>query len=69
MRDRWDYKMRKMEIAWELAFRIIPESLQPSGVWTEADYIARAQKVMKEAVNAVDAVFTEDSGGGVGNRA
>ena len=45
----WDYKIRKLEIAWELASRIIPEAPQPSGVWTEADYIARAQKVMKEA--------------------
>ena len=58
----WDYKIRKLEIAWELASRIIPEAPQPSGVWTEADYIARAQKVMKEAADAVDAVF-KDSGG------
>ena len=57
----WDYKIRKLEIAWELASRIIPEAPQPSGVWTEADYIARAQKVMKEAADAVDAVF-KDSG-------
>ena len=35
----WDYKIRKLEIAWELASRIIPEAPQPSGVWKEADYI------------------------------
>ena len=58
----WDYKMRKMEIAWGLASRIIPEAPEPSGVWKEADYIARAQEVMKEAADAVDAVF-KDSGG------
>ena len=58
----WDYKIRKLEIAWELASRIIPEAPQPSGAWTEADYIARAQKVMKEAADAVDAMF-KDSGG------
>ncbi len=58
----WDYRMRKMDIAWELASRIIPEKPQPSGAWTEADYIAKAQKVMKEAAEAVDAVFTDRGG-------
>ena len=61
----WDYKIRKLEIAWELASRIIPEAPQSSGVWTEADYIARAQKVMKEAADAVDAVFKDSGGVGI----
>ena len=61
----WDYKIRKLEIAWELASRIIPEAPQPSGVWTEADYIARAQKVMKEAADAVNAVFKDSGGVGI----
>ena len=30
----WDYRMRKMDIAWGLASRIIPEKPQPSGAWT-----------------------------------
>ncbi len=67
MGDGWDYGLRKMEIAWELASRIIPEKPQPSGAWTEADYIAKAQKVMKEAVEAVNAVFTDDRGRGPGS--
>ncbi len=61
----WDYKIQKLEIAWELASRIIPEAPQPSGVWTEADYIARAQKVVKEAADAVDAVFKYRGGIGI----
>ena len=65
MGDGWDYRLRKMEIAWELASRIIPEKPQPSGAWTEADYIARAQKVMKEAADAVDAVFKDSGGVGI----
>ena len=64
----WDYKILKLEIAWELASRIIPEAPEapePSGVWKEADYIARAQKVMKEAADAVDAVFKDNGGIGI----
>ena len=61
----WDYRIRKLEIAWELASRIIPQTPQPSGTWTEAEYIAKAQQVMKEAVEAVNAVYTDDGGWGV----
>ena len=58
----WDYRMRKMDIAGSWPHRIIPEKPLPSGAWTEADYIAKVQKVMKEAAEAVDAVFTDRGG-------
>ena len=61
----WDYKIRKLDIAGNWNSRIIPDAPQPSGVWTEADYIARAQKVMKEAADAVDAVFKDNGGIGI----
>lgn len=59
MGDPWDYRLRRMEMAWELALRVIPKTPQESGAWTEDAYIARAQEVLKKAAGAVKAVFKE----------
>lgn len=62
MGDVWDYKLRKMEIAWELAERVIPKEVTDRGRWTERDFLKVAQQMLKEAFDAVDATFTEDKG-------
>ena len=63
MGDMWDYKLRKIDIAWELASRIIPARAVSSGAWTPDDFIAKAQEIMKAAMDSVDAVFKEDKAG------
>lgn len=60
MKDMWDYKLRKMDIAWEIASKLIPSEAQRSGTWTPDDFVAKAQKIMKAAMESVDAVFKED---------
>lgn len=60
MGDIWDYKLRKMDIAWELASRIIPAHPTSSGAWTNDDFVAKAQEIMKAAMTSVDTVFKED---------
>ena len=57
MGDAWDYRLRKVEMAWELALRIIPDKPQPNGAWTEGDYLKKAQETLKEANAVIDAVF------------
>lgn len=58
--DIWDYRLRKMELAWELASRVIPHKADTGGRWTEDKFIDRAQETMKKAYEAVDAIFEED---------
>jgi len=60
MGDIWDYKLRKAEMSWELALRIIPKGVESTGKWTDSDYLKNAQKILKECHGIVDAVFTED---------
>lgn len=61
MGDVWDYKLRKMEIAWELATRVIPQDPTPTGKWVETSFMKSAQATLQEAFSIADAVFTEDS--------
>jgi len=58
--DVWDYKLRKAEMVWELALRIIPKNIQPTGKWTDSSYLENAQKILTECHGIVAAVFTED---------
>jgi hypothetical protein len=60
MGDIWDYKLRKVEMAWELALRIIPKSPGTTGKWTEENYLEHAQKIIKESHDVVDAIFKAD---------
>ena len=60
MGDQWDYRLNKMDMAWELAVRIIPDKPTDTGRWTEKDYLKNAQEVIREAYDVVDAVFTID---------
>jgi len=59
MAEAWDYRIRKMEMAWELALRIIPKQPTEIGRWTEKDYLKNAQEVLRQAFDAVNAIFTE----------
>ena len=59
MGDEWDYKLRKMEMAWDLALRIIPDKPEDSGAWIRENYLARAQETLKQTNEAVNAVFKE----------
>ena len=60
MDDMWDYTLRKAEMAWELALRLIPQVPMPTGKWTEENYLEYAQKVIKQSHDVIDAVFTAD---------
>ena len=63
MGDVWDYRLRKTDIAWELASRLIPDHAQNSGPWTADVFVAKAQATIKEAYEAIDAVFKESQRG------
>lgn len=60
MGDMWDYRLQKAEMAWELALRVIPEKPQPTGKWTEEDYLKFAQEIFKQSHDVIDAIFTAD---------
>ena len=60
MGDVWDYKLRKMEIAWELASRVMPDKVTGTGKWADASYLENAQETIKQAFEAVSGVFVED---------
>jgi hypothetical protein len=59
MAEMWDYKIRKMDMAWELALRLIPKMPTDSGRWTEKDYLKNAQETLREANEAIDAIFKD----------
>jgi hypothetical protein len=46
-----------MEIAWELAMRIIPEKPEATGAWTQDAYLPKAQETLIKAQEVIDAVF------------
>ena len=60
MGDIWDYKLRKADMIWELAKRVIPESPEPTGRWTDVHYLENAQKTLEECSKIIEAVFTKD---------
>lgn len=60
MRSMWDYRVRKMEIAWELAGNLIRAKSESSGAWPEDEYITKAQQVLRQSYEAVNAVFRWD---------
>lgn len=60
MGDQWDYKLRKMEMAWELAVKTMPTGIQVQGKWTEGLYLKNAQEVLAKSFEIIDSVFTED---------
>jgi hypothetical protein len=60
MGDKWDYKLKKVEMAWDLANRIIPKNPEARGLWGERDYLKNAQEILKQAHEGIDAVFTAD---------
>ncbi len=59
MGDLWDYKIKKMEMAWELALRVIPKSPHETGRWTERDYLKSSQDEIRQAFEVIDAIFTD----------
>ena len=40
MGEFWDYELRNMEMAWELAKSVIPAHPEPQGAWMESTYSA-----------------------------
>lgn len=57
MSDLYDIRMRKMEMVWELANRVIPKEPQSSGPWTADTYLAKTQETLKAAQAIIEAVF------------
>ena len=62
MGDAWDYRLRKMEIAWELASRLMPAHVKDSGRWSEDTYLKYAQETMRQANDIVETVFPQGVG-------
>ena len=62
MGDVWDYKLRKMELVWDLAGRVIPASAEDTGGFTREDFLKSVQETLKEAHAVIDAVFVQDKG-------
>ena len=61
MGDNWDYKLRKLEMAWELASRIMPMEARDIGEWAPDGYLKQAQQVLTGARDVVDAVFSNET--------
>ena len=59
MGDNWDYKLKRMEFAWDLANRIIPEKVAKSGRWTQSEFLEQAQATLEKAQEVVKTVFNE----------
>ncbi len=57
MGDSIDYALWKAQKAWELAMRIIPSSPQPSGAWTESNYLKQVQEELQKSYDVVTTVF------------
>ncbi len=55
--DVVDYAMWKSQKAWELAMRMIPEKVQQTGAWTEANYLQKAQEELQKAYDIMTTVF------------
>jgi hypothetical protein len=60
MGDMWDYKLRKMEITWELAQRIIPKAPTSMGGWEESRFLEKADGILKQAFDITASVFQDD---------
>jgi hypothetical protein len=60
MGDHWDYIVKKLDIAWQLAQHVMQDKPQISGKWTEDRYLFRAQEVMQQAFTVVNTVFAID---------
>ena len=60
MGDEWDYKLKKAEMAWQLATRMMPNSPDHTGKWQEQIYLKNAQEVIKQAYDIIDAIFIAD---------
>lgn len=60
MGDIWDYRLRKLEMAWELALRIIPDKPANSGAWMgEENFLTKSQEIMTKTQEIVQTVFSE----------
>ena len=59
MGDVWDYRLRKMEIAWELAQRIIRAHPDRDGAWVEKEFLGKSQEVLQKANEIVDTIFSD----------
>ena len=59
MGDAWDYRLRKMDMAWQLALRMIPQEPEATGRWTAESYLECSQEILKEAFKVIDGVFKE----------
>lgn len=57
MGDLNDIRLRKMEMVWELANRVIPSEPQDGGAWTADVYLAKSQATLKAAQEVIEAVF------------
>ena len=60
MGDQWDYRLWKAQMAWDLAMRVIPSKPEPQGSWTDENYLGNVQKVLKDALEVVNAIFIEE---------
>ncbi len=64
MGDVWDYKLRKMDIAWELAQRTIPKTPAETGGWGEGNFLKRSEDMLKQANDIVNTIFSDDKPSG-----
>ena len=60
MADAVDYALWKSQKAWELALRIIPEKPQPTGAWTESNYLQKAQEELQKAYDIMTTIFAHN---------
>ena len=55
MGNEWDYKLKKIDIAWQIADGILSKKEVPLCFWAE-----HAQKILQEARDIVENVFPSE---------
>lgn len=62
--EAWGYRLRKMEIVWELAQKVIPERRAATGQWSGESYYLKVQETLQKLQEIVDVVFSADKEAG-----
>lgn len=60
MGDVWDYKLRKLQMVWELAVRVIPSQPQNTGPWSSEHFYERTQETLEKFQAIVNTIFADD---------
>ena len=61
MSDKWDYRIRRMEMVWELTQRSLDAEFGGKSNTTAAQYLSKGKDTLEKASGIVHDVFTDDT--------